>query len=63
MERETSSANATRISMQTKHEGSLPEGDMTIAQPFRVGFQSTEDPTVPNGTADLNYKAFLFQMT
>jgi len=34
--------------MQTKHEGSLPEGDMTI---------------VPNGTADCIYKAFLFELT
>ena len=30
-----------------KHEASLPEGDVTIAQPFKGWVPSTEDPTSP----------------
>ena len=48
-----------------KHEASLPEGAMTIAQPlnFKVGFEAEKIRLVPNGTADFNYKAFLFELT
>ena len=30
-----------------KHEASLPEGAMTLAQPFQGWVRSTEDPTSP----------------
>ena len=33
--------------MQTETRSQSPEGDMTTAQPFKVGFRSTEDPTSP----------------
>ena len=46
-----------------KHEASLPEGDMAIAQPFKVGFAAQKIRLVPNGTADFNYEAFLFERT
>jgi hypothetical protein len=36
---------------------------MTIAQPFKVGFEAQKIRLVPNGTADFNYKAFLFELT
>ena len=36
---------------------------MTIAQPFKVGFETQKIRLVPNGTADFNYKAFLFELT
>ena len=33
--------------MQTQTRSQSPEGDMTIAKPFKVGFRSTEDPISP----------------
>ena len=36
---------------------------MTIAQPLNVGFEAQKIRLVPNGTADFNYKAFLFELT
>ena len=49
--------------MQMEHEAGLPEGDLTIAQPLKVGFEAQKIQLVPNGTADFNYKAFLFELT
>ena len=46
-----------------KHEASLPEGDMTIVQPFKVGLEAQKIRLVPNATAEFNYKAFLFELT
>ena len=49
--------------MRMEHAAGLPEGDMTIAQPLKVGFEAQKIRPVPNGTADFNYKAFLFELT